>query len=300
MVNDELIEGFFVEDEEKFNTEKVVNLINRVKKYGKLIGKNGQVQIEDINLTDTDKTKIFLIVRYLGSELAKLKPELGINNDIAEITTDEFAKFIDRDKFNAGARMSALVKEGFATKLGKGKIKIKSFMIEKFIKYLENRPDTKKKREKSLGRTKKTNKSSKASTKQKNHLPTFNEDEVYQRLSKNLNISEDKLRDVLFFIKGSLFKFDDVPGKSKRKQQTNCILLTGYTLLIGFGEQKFKSTLLSKICFESSIDISDLKYTLRDAIKSGYLTKAGTETQDNIMKGKGKQEAIKVFKEMCS
>lgn len=297
MGEDDLIEGFFVEDEIPYKEEQVRNLINRVKKYAKLAGKSGDVNIEKEDLTDTDKTKLFLIVRYLGAELAKLKPELGINEDIAEVSIDEFAKFIDRDPSNARARMSQLDKEGFASKTVKGKLKVRSLMVKKFIEYLE---------------TPKEDTSSKARIKQKKPikprisqitksvLPEIDNDEVYDRLTKNLEVDKGKLKDVLFFVKDGIFKFDGILGQSRSAKQRNCILTTCYVLSIGYGATSCKTQFLTKVCFESGIDTTGLRYLLRDMKDSGYITKGGTGTRDNILKESGKKEATKILKEMCS
>jgi len=71
---DKEIEGFFIEDEIKYKQEDIIRLINKLKQYAKLVGKEGRVHIEDKSLSGTDRSKVFLIARYLGSELSKLKP----------------------------------------------------------------------------------------------------------------------------------------------------------------------------------------------------------------------------------
>lgn len=158
----EELEGFFVEDEKKFRQEDIAKLIGKLKRYAKLIGKDGRVYIEDKNLSGTDQSKIFLITRYLGSELSKLKPELGIKKEIASVTIKELAEFLSINEPNARARISQLIDEGFAKRPTKGSVQVESFRIKRFLDQLENRGNETKIKIKH-GKTKKSVKNKKLS-----------------------------------------------------------------------------------------------------------------------------------------
>lgn len=53
------IEGFFIEDDKSFQKDKIISLINRCKKFAKLIGRNGMVYIEKKGLRVRIKLNYF-------------------------------------------------------------------------------------------------------------------------------------------------------------------------------------------------------------------------------------------------
>jgi hypothetical protein len=294
MEKDKLIKEFFIENEKKFKEEDILRLIGKLNKFAKIVGKEGKVHVEKtFKGSGTDRLKLFLIVRYLAGELSKLKPELGIRRDVANITIDDVVEFLSLpDKHNARARMSALVKEDFAERIRKGVIRVRSYQIERFIEYLETPKKELKKVVKKITRIRR--KREKPIKEEK-----IDRDKIYKRLSKNLDIDEKKLKDVLLINEDGSFKFNEVVGKSKREKQKNCILCTSYVVSVGFGKEKINSKIIRDVCFNSYIDITGLRFTLRDLVRSDYLTKAKKGSQENRLREKGKVVAKNIFQKLC-
>jgi len=295
---DKEIEGFFIEDEKKYKQEDIIRLISKLKQYAKLVGKEGRVHIEDKSLSGTDRSKVFLIARYLGSELSKLKPELGIKRDIALVTTQEFAEFLSKDEPNARARISQLVDEGFAKRPAKGSVQVEPFQIERFLGELEKQENeitirSKNKKSQAMKKTKATTK--------KEEPKSFKIEEkiFFDNLSRFLSINEEKLKDLIYVRNNGSFKFHNMPGKTKTEKQKKCILCSGFLYLFGLQKRTFQSREVSDICFHSSIDPNGIKDTIKYMKGIGLINKAEKHSQENILSTKGKEEAKKILQDLC-
>ncbi len=295
MEDKDQIKGFFVEDEQSFKKEQVLSLINRCKKYAKLVGRKGLVHIEKKNLTGTDQIKLFLITRHLGADLAKLEPNLKIPSEIADVHTSEMAKLLSVSNENARTRASDLIRDGFGRKPKKGYIRVYSYQISKFLDLLE-----KGEQKKERAANKKTS-IKKRGVRKIIENPKLNVDQAFKRLSINLDgILEKKLKDCIFFQEDASFKFNkNFTGKSKHSKQTRGILCAAYVMSIGLGLQSFSSRQIKDVCFNSNIDVMGLNYATRELKKSGYISKASKYSQDNIILEKGKDKAKEIFNELC-
>lgn len=127
---------------------------------------------------------------------------------------------------------------------------------------------------------------------------TINLEDVYGRLSKVYSISKEKIQDNIYLKENGTFKFNSMIGKTKTAKQKNCILMSAHILLMGFGEKTFESKQMSTICIQSVIDNSGLNTTIRDMKRQEYISKEGVRSLNNILREKGKQEAIKLIKEL--
>lgn len=285
------IEGFIIEDERKFREEDILSLINRLKKFAKLIGKEGKVHIEDRSLSGSDMSRVFLIARYLGGELAKVKPELKLNKNMTVVNIQEFSDFLSTNNNSARARMSALCSEGFAKRITRGIIIVESSKIEGFINQLEKRTEepekvAKKLKKKKLRLTEK-------------EVIKIDAEVIIEKLSSDINVEKEKLNDILFIKNDGTFKFNTMIGDSKYAKQKSCILCSGYILLIGFNKRTFSSRKLSDICYNSNIDQSDIAQTIKILKNQGFISKVGRGSQENIIREKGKKEARKILLELC-
>lgn len=290
-------EEFFIDDEKTFEKEQVLNLLEKCKQYAKLIGKKGSVHLVAKGLTLTDKSKLFLITRYLGEELRKLEPSLEIQEDISSIYTKELAKFLNVDEPNARTRMSDLIKEGFAIKPKKGVIQVKPLAVEEFLEKLKDS----KLQKKDIAQKKFSKKINKNKDKKSSNVMSVDIKKIYKRLSTNLNINEKILEDSLLIKEDGSFKFNKLfSGKSKHAIQIKCILCSAYVITVGIGIKNFSSKFIKDICYHSNVDISGLNYAIREMKNKDYITKSNRRSQQNIILEKGKKEAINIFKEICS
>jgi hypothetical protein len=293
---EDIIKDFFVEDEKKFRIEDVMGLIQGVSKYSKLLGRDGRVHILNKNLSGVNKLKLFLITRYLGAKLGKLKPELKINEDIKEASIKEISDFLGVPDYNARSRMSQLVNESFARRPKDGFIEVENFQIEDFVKSLEEMSQKSKPRKIKQKNNDKGNKSPKPKLKKKINI---DEAKFFELASKNLDIEESKLRDSIFILEDKGLKFHDVPGSTKTAKQRAVILAGAYLLLIGTGKRTFKTRLMTNICYNSAVDTSNIKLTVFDMKNSSLIGKAEAKSQENILREAGKTEAQAILKGMC-
>ncbi len=290
-------DGFFVDDAVSFKKEQVLALINKCKQFAQLVGKGGAVNVIGKNLSITDRSKLFLITRYLGAELGKLESSLSIPDDLAIVHARDLARFLNVSEPNARTRMSTLITEGFAKKPKKGYIEVLPHCIEKFLDLLQ-RP--------SNARTTGSTPSGMSGTKkQKKRKPsrsvsTINVDQVYERLSTNLGIPKERTKDCILINEDGSFKFNNAfAGNSKMAKQIDCILCSAFVITVGMGQTKFSSRTLKDICYHSNIDVSGLNYAVREVKNRGYITKAARNSQENVIKEKGKQEAKGILVELC-
>jgi len=294
MTNDKYYKGFFVADEQDLDEEQLSSLLNRCKAFSKIVNKKGKVHILKKGLTDTEKSKLFFITRFLGGKLAKLKPELGINPDIENIHTQKLADFLSVDNSNARARLSQLVKADFVKRLSKGTYVVYSYRVEEFLDQLEKGEQKKASKREPRTKIKKTGS-------KKQGIKTIDVKEVINRLSANLKISEEKIENYTFIEENGKFKFNYLfSGTSKISKQEKCILCSAYVLNIGFGDRTFTSRKIKDICFNSNLDVSGLNYAIRSLKNKGFISKSGKQSQDNTLLEEGKKEAGKIFKELCS
>lgn len=288
------IDGFFVENADKFTEEQLLKSVSRLKKYAKLIGRDGRVHIEDKRLSGTDQLKVFLITRYLGGELGKLKLEMNISADIKSINTDDVSSFLSVDKDNARARMSALVQEGFARRPVKGKIEAEPFQVERFLDQLEkgiqkeNSPTSKKPSKKKV----------KTEIKEEPKVQV-NPNDIYGRLAKDLTIDVAKIKDTIYIKEDGSFKFNSIKGDSKYAKQKSCLLMSAYVFLMGFSNKTFTSRMITDICIHSGVDHTDLNQTIKQLKKQELISKEGRGSQSNIIREKGKSLARDELKKHC-
>jgi len=294
MTKNEYYKGFFVADEQDLDEEQLSSLLKRCKAFSKIVNKKGKVHILKRGLTDTEKSQLFFITRFLGGKLAKLEPELGIDSDIENIQTQELADFLSVDNSNARARLSQLVKTDFIKRLSKGTYVVYAYRVEEFLDQLE------KGKQKDTPKRDPTTKTRKTGSK-KQEIKTINVKDVINRLSANLKIPESKIENYIFIEETGKFKFNYLfGGTSKISKQEKCVLCSAYVLNIGFGERTFASRKIKDICFNSNLDVSGLNYAIRSLKGKKYLSKSGKHSQDNILLEEGKKEAVKIFKELYS
>jgi hypothetical protein len=293
MDNTHDIEGFFVENEDKFTEEQLMKSISRLKSYAKLIGREGRVHIEDKSLSGTNKLKVFLVTRYLGAELGKLKSEMKIDPNIKSINTDDVSSFLSVDKNNSRARMSALVQEGFARRPVKGKIEVEPFQVERFLDQLEKCAEQIKS-DSLKTKPKKTTKQKIIESKSQ-----IDPASIYERLSKDLNIEIKKLKDNIYIKDDGTFKFNSVIGETRTAKQRTCLLMSAYIYLMGFGNDTFGSKKIKEICFHSMVDHTDLNQTIKQLKKQELISKEGRRSQSNIIREKGKEMAREELKKLC-
>jgi hypothetical protein len=284
------LEGFFIEDDKKFSEEETFKLINRVKKFAKLVGKEGKIHIEKKTLSEKDKSKLYLVARYLASKLGELKPEIKINPKIKTITIKEFSQTFSISQDNARARMSQLIKEGFATRPKKGEIEIIPYKVEGFIKEIEEEKPFAKKRN-----IKRTAPSIKKYPKIKEQIDT---QEKYQKIKEAFKIEESTLKDNLVLKNNGTFKISPIKGKSKSNKQQKCALASAYILFKGFEKDNFESRFLTKICKISGIDHTRMKDSIKILKRKGFIDNDGRNSTKLRLKEKGKKEAEKIIKEI--
>jgi len=284
------IEEFFIEDDKKFKEEDLLRTINSLKKYAKLLGREGKVHIERKNLSKADKLKIFLVVRFLGSELAALKPELKINPQIKVADIDSISTFLGVSRENARSRMSSLVNEDFAKRTSIGNIEVKSFQINRFIEYLEELDMPKQKSKKQI--------KNKPLVKKISEGPKINVEEIYSRLENYLKIDKTKIKKFIYIGESGSFKFDAIFEGSKYAKQKICSLLSAYILFFGFGRKTFQSREINVICKNSYVDVTDLRDAIKQLKKQGLIAKENKGSQSNYLKEKGKNKAEKLLTDL--
>jgi hypothetical protein len=289
-------DGFFVNDAVSFKKEQVLELLKKCKRFAQLVGTSGAVNILAKNLSKTDRSKLFLITRYLGAELGKLDSSLRIPNDIGIVPGRDLANFLNVTEPNARTRMSTLITEGFARKPKKGHIEVLPHRIEGFLDFLKRAEET--------PATKKTPPTERRMKKQKKKpsspVATINVDQVYERLSANLGITTAKIRDCILISEDGSFKFNNVfAGNSKMAKQVSCILSSAFVITVGMAKNRFSSRIIKDICYHSNIDVSGLNYAVREVKHKVYITKAARNSQENIILEQGKQEAKIILTELC-
>jgi|GEM_PF-2252232 hypothetical protein len=288
------IKDFFIDNEKAFNTEQIESLIQRCSKFSKLIGKEGNVHIVKKELSIVNKVKLFLITRYLGSELSKLKPSLGIKEGIEKVSNAELSKFLTVSSSYASAVVSKLVYDGFVIRVDRGFFAVSSTYISDYIGLLEKEINDK-------GNKKWKKEASRLQGKKiKQKKETIDITEIYKKLSEHLKINENFLKDSIFLNKDGSFKFNkEIPGKSKNEKQANCILCTAYIETIGLGKRTFTSNKIKNVCFNSNIDIREINQAIKYLKNYQYISKAARHSRENILLEKGKSRAIKILNEVC-
>ncbi len=125
-MNNTLSSQFIVDDEHiKQNTEE---LVKKALKYAK-ITKNGIILIEDNTLSQENKLKLCLAVRFLANSLDE-----NITNIIRP---SELTKTLGERPESVGSRLSKLASDGFAKKIGFGQYAIHPYRVEPFLNSLE-------------------------------------------------------------------------------------------------------------------------------------------------------------------
>ena len=114
----------FIKDEENFEEQELVRLIEEINKICRL-DKTGHVSFYNNSLGDKEKTKYILIARFLANKL---------DNSIAkEVTNTEIEKMLKISKPQARARLSDLRKYGMLNDLTKDSHEIKPLFVHKIL-----------------------------------------------------------------------------------------------------------------------------------------------------------------------
>ena len=130
MYMDELIKEFIV-DKNKYEKEKIPELIRRILRYCK-ITTEGQVLFESDGMTLRDKVKLVLVARFLASKLSD-----GISE---EVSADELLVSISsNNKDSLSARAKEVVDQGVAKRNSRGKYSIIPFYIETILDKLDRK-----------------------------------------------------------------------------------------------------------------------------------------------------------------
>ena len=132
MMNDEEFEKIkkdFIVDQNAYDIENVPEQIKRLLNFAK-VGTGGKVFIESHNLTSDAQLRVVLIARFLAN---KLQEEIK-----QEVSIEELSQYTHLDKDQVRARMSAIVREKFAERKGKGVFVVLPFRIKKFMEELSN------------------------------------------------------------------------------------------------------------------------------------------------------------------
>jgi hypothetical protein len=121
MNNNDIVNKFIV-DETQYTSEKVQKYAEKALKYAR-ITKDGKILFENNNIASIDKLRISLAVRFIGHSFDHNIPDTLSANEAKSILSHESDDAIR-------ARMSQLMKEGFAKKEGPGVLRIYPHKIE--------------------------------------------------------------------------------------------------------------------------------------------------------------------------
>lgn len=125
------IKNLFIVDKDSYDKEKIKDIAHDVIRFAK-VSKEGDILLENINLSSEDKIKISLISRFIAHSFA---------NSINEYMTVQDCKKILPNESNeaVGSRLSALVKNGFAFKVKSATYSVYPHKIEPYIMELKNK-----------------------------------------------------------------------------------------------------------------------------------------------------------------
>ena len=297
MEENQRFKEFFIDDEQTFKKEQIQSLIEKCMKFSKIVGKEGKVHIVKRGLNFTNRAKLFLITRYLGNELTKLDPSIGIKKGIDKVSNSELSEFLAVSKPYARALISHLVDEGFAKRPDKGYVFVVPYKIDDFLGLLE-----KEKNYKTIMKWKKNfSKTTRKKEKQKEEKQEIiNVEEVYTTLSNYLGIYASDLKDSIFINEDGSFKFNkNIPGKSKNEKQANCILCAACIETVGLRKTTFSSKKIIDVCYNSNIDKSGINQAIKYLKDFCYISKASKGSQENIILEKGKSRAKDIFNKIC-
>ncbi len=124
---DELKKQFII-DKEKYEADKLPELIMKILKYCK-VNSDGGIHLIKTDLTIRDKIAVSLISRFLANKLA--------HNIQEEMTGDEIATILDIDKAQVFARLKDLSDIRILTRTEKSTYKITPFYVESFLDELD-------------------------------------------------------------------------------------------------------------------------------------------------------------------
>ena len=130
---EELIKEFIV-DKDKYEKEKIPELVRRILRYCK-ITTEGQVLFENDGMTLRDKVKLVLVARFLASKLS--------DNISEEVSVDELLFSIgSNNKDSLATRAKEAVDQGVAKRNSPGKYSIIPFYIEVILDKLDKKLQT--------------------------------------------------------------------------------------------------------------------------------------------------------------
>jgi len=118
----------FIVDEESVK-KSTTQLIEKALKYGR-VSKNGDVIIDQSNLSQDNKLKLALILRFLAHSLDETISE--------SVRPTELTRIMGERIESVGSRLSKLAKENFVKKSGYGQYVVQHYRIQKFFDDLEN------------------------------------------------------------------------------------------------------------------------------------------------------------------
>jgi len=112
---EELKKEFIITEKEE--EERLRRMLERILKFAR-ITVNGEVIFERKDLSRTDRIKLILVARYLGSRLSDSIP--------GEVTLKELAKMASAKEKVVSARVSELIKEGLVETVRRGHYRVRS------------------------------------------------------------------------------------------------------------------------------------------------------------------------------
>lgn len=128
-MSNDLTSQFIVDEEHvKKNTE---NLVKKVLKYAK-ITKSGDIIINEHSLSQDNKVRMCLVVRFLANSLDESIPQYA--------RPVELTKVIGESVESVGSRLSRLSRDGFAKKAKQGQYIVQHYKIETFLEQIETKP----------------------------------------------------------------------------------------------------------------------------------------------------------------
>lgn len=160
-MNNSITSQFIVDDDYiKKNTEQ---LVKKVLSYAK-ITKNGDIIITDHSLSQDNKVKLCLVVRFLANSLDETIPQYARPIEVTKVVRESIEA--------VGSRLSRLAKDGFAKKAKQGQYVVYPYRIETFLEQIENKTN----RNEISQRTVKSKKRSKGSAEGKRAFSKIGQD----------------------------------------------------------------------------------------------------------------------------
>ncbi|MFQ6084300.1 MAG: hypothetical protein ACE5KE_09655 [Methanosarcinales archaeon] len=120
---EELKKKFIISPEE-YDKSLLSEQIEIVLKFCR-VDPNGRVLVDKLNLTNKEKVKLVLVARFLASKLD--------SNISAEVGVDDISENVNISPHQARARISEIVREGFATTKERGSYLVTPYKIDAWL-----------------------------------------------------------------------------------------------------------------------------------------------------------------------